>query len=123
MNSRAWLIVHMKLVNCGDMAVPSHVGIYSESADTLTRDGSRECLAVIMSDNGNNYGEAKEAILKRIATDIRIRGLDSEYRWIVPLMNDRDAEAINDILEGLDADDGRYGSFELENAGSQPKPR
>jgi hypothetical protein len=119
--SKAWLIVHLKLVDGGDRAVPRHVGIYSESAETLTRAVGMESVAVLMSAIGKNYGEAKENLLKHIACDIRLRAHDSEYRWVLPLMNESDAEAVNDILENIDADDHCH--YELEGAGSQPKPR
>lgn len=123
MNDKAWLILHLKLVDGGDRAVPSHIGVYSESAETLTRTRNNETTATIMSAEGRDYEEACKNIFIRIAYDIRIRGLNSEYRWILPLMYERDAEEINDILDDYKFDDMRHITYELENAGSQPKPR
>jgi len=123
MNHKAWLVLHMKLVEGGERAVPHRISIHSEDAESLTTVGGNNCSATLLTGLGTSFEEACNDVLNRIAVSIRIRGHGSNYRWMLPLMLERDRERINDILDEIDKTYDYIGRYELENDGSQPKPR
>jgi hypothetical protein len=120
MSDTAYLIVHLKLIDGGDDAKPYRVGIYSDDQDSLTSIGN-ESLACIASAKGTSYQEACDLIIERIAYNVTTLGLRSNLRWVMPLMDQRNVDDINEKIEEIHRDSGSR--FELENGGSQPKPR
>lgn len=120
--SDAYLVAHFPIEEDGELGKPRYAGIYSEQPEGLTRLNHKECLLCVLTGQGGSFEEARNAIFDKLAVSLKLYGPTSEFKWVINLMNERDVEDVNDAVESpyLQNLEGR---FELENGGSQPKPR